>query len=190
MDSPNYVLKFNDGLMAPKKESVIITIVKILLMIFVAVFFILLIILGSEVFNKIPFVIWLGVILGIVFLKQQGGYERRPSPCELWFYDDYLVQYCERRYYSKNNIRREYYKFFYKDVSKCLYRTVVNKIDIYGVVEATFYKYDKDGNVVSTPCFHKVADSISVFYTVFEPNIDFVKEIETHSPIKVQFEEC
>jgi hypothetical protein len=61
-------------------------------------------------------------------------------------------------------------------------------MDIYGVVEATFYKYDKNGNLASTPCKHKTVDSISVFYTVFEPNIDFVKEIEEHSPIKVQFE--
>jgi hypothetical protein len=121
-------------------------------------------------------------------LIQQGGYERRPSPCELWFYDDYLVQYCERRYYNKRNIRREYYKFYYKDISRCVYRTVVNKIDIYGVVEATFYKYDMNGNLPSLPVKHKTVDSISVFYTVFEPNIDFVKEIEEHSPIKVQFE--
>jgi hypothetical protein len=187
-DDPNYVLKFNDGVMAPKKESAAKDVVKILLMFFCFLLLILLFAFGFDALNEIPLMVWVCVLLGIGVLIQQGGYERRPSPCELRFYDDYLVQYCERRYYNRRNIRKEYYKFYYKDISRCVYRTVVNKMDIYGVVEATFYKYDKNGNLPSTPCKHKTVDSISVFYTVFEPNIDFVKEIEEHSPIKVQFE--
>lgn len=188
MDTPKYVLKFNEGFMVPKKESLAKDIVKVLLLIYGIGFIIAWFIMGSDIFKEIPVVTWLCVILAVTFIRQQGGYVRKPSPCELWFFDDYMVQYCERRYYKKNNIRKEYYKFYYKDIKRCLYRTVVNKIDMIGIVEATFYKYDKDGNIIEKPCHHITADSISVFYTVFEPDIDFVKEIEEHSPIKVEFE--
>ena len=50
------------------------------------------------------------------------------------------------------------------------------------------YKYDKNGNVAEVPSLHKTIDSISTFYTVFEPSIDFVKEIEAHSPMKVEIQ--
>lgn len=188
MDTPNYILKFNDGLLMPKKESVVKDIVKILVSLFWVIFLISLCIFGFDVFSEIPITTWLCILMAMGFLRQQGGYERKPSPCELWFYEEYIVQCCEKRYYNKNNIRKEYYKFYYKDIKRCLYRTIVKKIDICGVVEATFYKYDKKGNLKSILCKHITADSISVFYTIFEPDIDFVKEIESHSPIHVEVE--
>lgn len=188
METPNYILKFNDGLMTPRKESTMKDIVRILVWIFFAVFLLAGILWGVEIFKEIPVMTWVCVLFAMGYLKSQGGVERKPSPCELWFYDDYMVQYCERRYYSKNNIRKEYYKFYYKDITRCLYRTVVQKFSIYGMVEATFYKYDKNGNVDPNACKHRKAESISVFYTVFEPDIDFVREIETHTPIHVEYE--
>lgn len=186
MDKPNYILKFNDGLLTPKKESLAKDVVKILIIIYWSVLIISIFIIGFDVFREIPIVSWLCVLITILFLKQQGGHVRKPSPCELWFYDDYIVQYCERRYYNKNNIRREYYKFYYKDIKRCLYRSVVKKIDIYGIVEATFYRYNKNGTVSEQPYKHTTVDAVSVFYTIFEPNINFIKEIEEHSPIKVE----
>lgn len=187
METPNYVLTFNDGFMSPQKESIAKDIVSYMLvlsgilMLAVAIFF------GLEALKEIPVTVWLCLAVGIMYLVSQGGCVRCPSPCELWFYDEYLVQYCERRYYSKRNIRKEYYKFFYKDITKCVYRTEVKKFDIYGVVEATFYKYDKNGNVGAVPCKHLKAEAVSVFYTVFEPTIDFVDEIEMHSPIRIEY---
>lgn len=179
--SPNYVLKFEDGLMQPRNESLQKDIINGILLIMV------LIILLLAVFAEVPAYLWfVGVVL-ILAGRQYNGYERRPVQCELRFYDDYIIQYYERKYYSKSNIRREYYKFYYKDITKCLYRTVCNKIDIFGVVEAEFYRYMKDDVVCDTPSFHKTAKSCSVFYTVFARDIDFVKEIEEHSPLKVEF---
>ena len=188
METPNYILKFNDGLMAPKKESLTKDIVKTLFILFCALLLLCVAVFGLEVLKEFPVTVWICVLITIISLKSQGGYERKPSPCELRFYDDYLIQYCERRYYSKRNIRKEIYKFYYKDITRCLYRKNINKIDIFGIVEATFYKYDKAGMVQEKPCKQIKTDSISVFYTVFEPEIDFVKEIETHSPIQVEWE--
>lgn len=44
----------------------------------------------------------------------------KPYPSELWFYDDYMVHCRVITYYSKNNVRKEYYKFYYKDVRQLL----------------------------------------------------------------------
>lgn len=187
-EQPLYILKFNEGIMKPKVENKTKDIIKYLLGFATILIILVIIIFGFRVLREFSFSIFICYCIAIGYLIKNGGYERIPSPCELWFYENYLVQYCPKRYYSKNNIRKEYYKFNYKDIKRCLYRSVVNKFDIFGIVEATFYKYDKDGNVDSVPKHHITADSISVFYTVFEPNIDFIKEIEEHSPIKVEIE--
>lgn len=188
MKEPNYILKFNDGFLMPKKTTLLVKILKLMLYV-TSVALLFAIIFRFSIIKEIPMPAWLCFIIVACFVISQSGCERKPTPCELWFYDDYLIQYCERRQYNKRNIRMEYYKFYYKDIEKCLYRTVSHKFDIYGYVEATFYKYNEDGKIAGRPSKHVKAESISVFYTVFEPSIDFVKEIETHSPIKVEFEE-
>lgn len=189
MKEPNYILKFNDGVLIPKHESIAQDIIKLLLKICAVIFILLILVFGFEVIKEIPSLTWICLLSAAGYLVKQGGCERKPVPCELWFYDDYMVQYYERMYYDKRNIQKEYHKFYYADISKCLYRTVVHKIDIFGQLESEFYKYKKDGTVEKEPYRHYKGESISVFYTVLEPDIDFVKEIETHSPIKVTFEE-
>ena len=125
----------------------------------------------------------------ISYLWKTRGYERKPSPCELRFYADYLVFFRPRIYYTKRNIRQEYYKYFYKDIKVSEYRTKVKKINLYGVYEGILCKYKKDGTLNTPPSYHRTVDSICNFYTVFEPNIDFVKIIETYTPIKIEFSE-
>lgn len=189
MDKPNYILKFNDSMMVPKNETLIKDIAKVLLLIFGIVLLLAIIIFGFGVWKELPGITWIGVFGAFGVLWQQGGYVKRPAPCELWFYDDYLVHHYEKLYYNKKCIRKEYSKFYYKDIKRCLYRTIVNKIVIYGMVEVTYYKYDKNGNIKEKPCHHQKLDGMGYFYTIFEPNIDFVKEIESHCPIKVEYEE-
>ena len=112
-----------------------------------------------------------------------------PSPFEIQFFDDYLIIYREKKYYSKNVIRKEYDKFFYKDIAKCQFRTETKQINIYGIIEGIRYNYNKDGSLPEKPNYHKVTDGgISWFYTSESPHIDFVSEIEKNSPIKVIIE--
>lgn len=188
-EKPGYVLKFNEKFLCPKNESVTKDIIKGIVVLAIGVLLILWILLGKELKNEIPTSVWAGLLLMIGYLVTQGGHKAEPSPCELWFYDDFIIQYCEKRYYDKRHVQKEYYKFYYKDIKRCYYRTVSKKVAIYGMVEMTFYKYDKNGNVAEAPFLHKTIDSISTFYTVYdESTIDFVKEIEAHSPIKVEIE--
>ena len=114
-----------------------------------------------------------------------GGSEKVPSEMELQFYDDYLVVFRDKHYYSNSVIRREYDKFAYSDIKRIQFRTVTKRINIFGIVEGIWYNYQKDGSLPQTPTYHKTTDSICYFYTDFASNVDFVSEIETHCPVKV-----
>lgn len=124
---------------------------------------------------------WIGTLFG-------GGTKKVSSPFEIRFYDEYLVVYREKRYYSKSVSRKEYDKFFYKDIKKCQYRTVTKRMNIYGIVEGTWFNYKKDGTLPTNPTYHKTVDSICYFYPSEENRVDFVREIESHSPIRVVVE--
>ena len=112
------------------------------------------------------------------------------NPSELWFYDDYMVHCRVITYYSKNNVRKEYYKFYYKDVRQLLFRTPLYKVEIHGVTEATFYKYNKDGTLNTVPQKNITCDAHSSFYTMFNPEIDFAKVFETHTPLKIEYQDA
>lgn len=188
-ENPNYVLKFNEGNMVPKHESTAKDIVKILFYIFLAILILGSILSGNFLFFEMSLSAKMCFFIIAGYLFKTGGYERKPSPCELYFYDEYLILFRPMVYYSKNNIRQEWHKYYYKDIKKCEYRTKVKKINLYGLYKGVYYKYKKDGTLNLTPSYDRTVDSICRFYTVFEPNIDFVKEIETHSPIKIEFSE-
>lgn len=76
----------------------------------------------------------------------------------------------------------------YRDVKECTYRVQNHKILFLGKIEGIFYQYNRDGTLKEKPSYHKTTDSGTYFYTVFEPEIDFVKEIEEHTPLKVAIE--
>lgn len=138
----------------------------------------------------LPWWIALLIILFIVIKSMPKKISQRvPSPFEIRFYDDYLVIYREKRYYSKKVSRMEYFKFFYKDIHKVRYATKSHKLVIYGIVEGIFYKYNKDDTLPDEPAYHKTTDSMFYFYTDLDPDINFIQELEEHSPVKVIFDD-
>lgn len=183
---PNYVLKANEGVLVPKNDSTALHLIKKAFWIILGV-----IIIGSIIFqdNLFTELSWTAQVLLIVIgigILINGGNERVPSPFEIRFYDDYLVVYRNKHYYSKKVQRREYNKFYYKDIEKIEYRKNTKRIQIEGTIEAIWYDYNKDGTLPEKPNYHRTTEGgICYFYTTEEPDVDFVSEIETHSPIKV-----
>lgn len=185
--APNYVLKFNDRDL--KKVSDKNSKIKIAVLIIVAI-----LIVGSFIFQDNLFaelswtarVLLVCLAMGVMFT---GKNEELPCPTEIRFYDDYLVVYCERKYYSKRVIRKMYDKFYYKDIHQVQFRRRTQRINIYGVVEGIWYNYNADGSLPQNPTYHKTVDAICYFYTRLNPEIDYVKEFEEHSPIKVTVED-
>jgi hypothetical protein len=66
---------------------------------------------------------------------------------------------------------------------------VSQKMNIIGIGEFTWYDYKRDGSIPEEPSFHKKGSGITWFYTSEAPEVDFVSEIESHSPIKVNLNE-
>ena len=189
MKTPNYVLKANEGVLVPKNENSTLGILKKAVWIVVGV-----IILGSIIFQDNLFsefswniqILLLGLIIGVSFT---GGSKITPSPFEIQFYDDYLIVYREKHYYSKKLTKKEYNKFYYTEIRECKYRTKSKKINIIGTLEIMWFNYNKDGSLPEEPTVHKKTQGICWFYTSEAPDVDFVSEIEKHSPIKVTLRE-
>ena len=186
---PNYVLKANEGVLMPKNDNPAFGYIKKAVWIIVGIIVIGSLIFQDNLFGKIT---WdtriLLIVLAIASLFLGGGSKRMPSPFEIWFYNDYLIIYREKRHFDRKTYMKMYDKFYYKDIHKCEFRTVCEKITIYGIDEAIWYDYNKDGSLPEKPTYHKTVDGMGYFYTTEEPNIDFVAEIENHSPIKVIIE--
>lgn len=184
--SPKYVLKGNETAYVPKQNASFLAKARTVVWCVIAVLFVASFIFRDNLFSQMTVtarICLIGLFIGTLFVKKE---EKAPSPFELWFFDDCLVIYKNRKYHSKRVIRREYDRFYYRDIKECVYHSSQKKICIYGVVEGTYYNYRPDGTLPDVPDYHKTTDSMSFFYTEFSPYIDFAAEIESHSPIKVQ----
>ncbi len=112
-----------------------------------------------------------------------------PSAIEIQFYNDYLIVYRNKHYYSNSIIRREYDKFLYKDIKTIQLRKRTKRVNIFGIVEGVWYNYKKDGSLPEKPTYHKTTDSICYFYTDYASETDLINAFETYCPIKVSIEE-
>lgn len=189
MEKPNYVLKANEAVLVPKNDNPWLGRLKKAVWIIVGIIILGSIIFQDNIFSELNWSAQVMLIVLAIGLTFTGGSHRVPSPFEIWFYDDYLIVYREKHYYSRKVSRKEYDKFFYKDIQKIQFRKTTQRINIYGVVEGIWYNYNKDGTLPEKPTYHKTTDSICFFYTSAEPDVDFVAEIEKHSPIKVIVDE-
>lgn len=190
MDNPNpiFVLNFNESAWVAKKNAKQILLMKKL--VFGVVVFGILgsILFGDNLFAEISFhakVLLFALLISACFVKSK---EKGPKPMELRFYEDHLVMYRPNRYYSPKLSRAEFDKFLYKDIKKILYRPETQRLNIYGIVEGTWYNYNKDGSLSEKPSYHKTTDSFSYFFTSEAPEIDFVAVFEKYTPIKVTIE--
>lgn len=185
MEKPNYVLKADEGVLVPKNEKFPLGKLKLVVWIIVGVIIIGSILFQDNLFSELSGtsqVLLVALAIGVLF---KGGTKMVASPFEIQFYDDYLIVYRKKLYYSKKLSRKEYFKFFYKDVKECKYRKNSQKINIIGMSEIKWYDYNKDGSVPEQPTIHKKSEGICWFYTSKAPKVDFVEEIERHTPLKV-----
>ena len=60
-------------------------------------------------------------------------------------------------------------------------RTPLYKVEIHGVT---------DGTLNSVPQQNITCDAHSSFYTMFNPEIDFAKVFETHTPLKIEYQDA
>lgn len=100
---------------------------------------------------------------------------------EIRFYDDYFVIYDERNYGLDS---LTYQKIFYRDVERCQYKKKSKKVEIFCIVTVACYGIDGSEHQVDEKHRRPVKE-MCWFTTDVEPVIDFIEEIESHSPIEV-----
>ena len=187
MNNANYVLKTNEAVLIPENESVLQRVVKIGVWIVV-----LIIVVGSLIFrdNLFSEISWttrvLLIVLAVGVLFWSGRKVDTPSEMELQFYDDYFVFYLPKRYYSRRITRKDITTMKYSEISKCVYLTKSCRVQIYGNGTSVWYNYKKDGKLPDDPTETRhFTGGMIYFSTRCATGIDFKKEIEEHSPIKV-----
>ena len=184
----NYVLKFNETVRKTVKDTNYK--IKIVVIIIIGIIILGSIIFQDNLFSELSWtarIILISLALGVMFT---GKTEKIKSPIEIRFYNDYLVVYREKRYYSDKVFHKEINKFFYSDISSIDYHLRTKRVNFHGKIDATFFKYNQDGSVPKEPYYHRITDGgICYFYTDLEQEVDVIKEIEEHSPLKVEIEE-
>ena len=182
------IVVFKDGRMTAKNDSKIYEIMKKIFLIFLII-----LLVGSFLFKEFLFAnestpIWICLFIVIGYLVKNGGHERVECLSELQFYDDYLVFYVPKHHIKRGKDQMEIQKIFYKDVTRCEFRTNTRKMVICGMLEESHYEYDKNGNVKENPSYHKNYDGMIKFYTIFDVEHNFKQIIEKNSPLKVEYQ--
>lgn len=181
----NYILKANEAVSMRANNSKTFFYIKRALWIIIAILIIGSLVFGENMFIQLDWGTRVVFIMFMVyFLAINNKKHRVASPFEIRFYDDYLVVYREKRYYNPIVSRMQFDKFYYNDIESCEFRTETKLVNIYGILEAIWYDYNKDGTLPQKPTYHKTTEGVSCFYTSHS-DVDFVHEIEAHSPIKV-----
>lgn len=143
----------------------------------------------SNLFNELSWtsrMIFIALVLGISFLGPKKS--ATLSELEIWFYDDYFIVYRNKRYYNPKVSYREYNKFFYSDVSSMDYDYRTRRFNIRGKIDATFFKYDKNGIVSDTPHYQKITDGgICYFYVINNDEDNLISNMEEHLGQEVMY---
>ena len=190
MEKPNYVLKTNEAVLMPVNQGNGLLVFKICVWIIVALTILGSIVFQDNLFLELSWTSRIFLIILVIGVTLYGGKkEDFPSPMELQFFDDYLVFYQPKRYYSKHVTRMEIGKMKYSDITKCAYKTRSQRIHIYGDGTAIWYNYRKDGTLPDKPTkINNFKEGLFYFDIRLAPEIDFKKEIEMHSPLQVVLE--
>lgn len=77
MERASYVLKFNDGMMMPKNETIAYNLVKKLVFILGFILIFSSIVLGEFLLFEMSFSVWVCTFISVGYLLKNGGRERR-----------------------------------------------------------------------------------------------------------------
>ena len=174
---PNYVLKMNMAMMLPK-GGLVVGLIKLVSIICLMVIIVSIIFdtAGMSIESISIRAVMIFILCFILFYRKL---EYVASPMELRFYDDHLVMYIPKRYCGISDAGEEYNVIYYSDVENCVVDKKSHDVRIGGKGISVYYdsksKYRQESQFLSL-----------TFDTLCAEDVDFEKEIEEHSPIKVK----
>lgn len=185
--NPNYKLRVNEAVSVKKDKKT--PPMKIVVMTIAGILLVGSFVFGDNLFMEMSWTArFLFCMLFFGTVLTGGKREDEPSPAEIWFFDDYLVIYREKRYNSTaRKYRMEYTTIRYSGLNECEHDTKMKRLSFRGDMHFKIYEYDGNG-VVSTTAKHDnfATGGIDCIRTLFAPDVDFASEIEAHSTIKVK----
>ena len=190
MNNANYILKTNEAVLMPTEVNKGKNIMKVCVWVIISIIVLASFIFQENLFDELSWPIKMFLIVLVVGFGFYGGKkEYTASPMELQFYDDCIVLYLPKRYYSNRVTRKQINKMKYADISKCVYKTRSKRIHIYGDGQSIWYNYKKDGSLPSKPTKERTFTQGLIYFNIqLATDVDFKKEIEEHSPIQVIME--
>lgn len=187
MDELKHVIKTNEAVLIPTENNKFKRAMKYFVWTIVGIIIIGSLIFQDNIFGGLPLTSKIILIVLVVsFGFYDGKKEYAPSPMELQFYDDHLVFYLPKRYYSRRVIRKQINILTYSTITSCIYGAQSKRIKIFGDGKTIWYNYRKDGSLPEKPSKEfSFTKGMIYFNTRLVTDIDFIKEIEENSPIKV-----
>lgn len=187
MDNLNYTIKTYEAVLIPTEDNKAKIWLRNCAWAIIGIIIISSFVLDINMFEEISWtarIFLITVAIGFGFFGEKKEYV--PSPMELQFYDDYLVLYLPKRYYSRRITRKQINTMKYSEISKCVLKNKSNRIQIYGNGNSIWYNYKKDGSISSKPTEERRFTEGMIYFNIqFASEIDFKEEIESHSPLKV-----
>ena len=186
METPRYVLKVNEGIVITDPNKMILALSRYMLWFVAGAILIGSIILKSNLLSELSLTSKILLALMLVYSITWKTKKAISLPLELRFYNEYLVIYREKIYHSATKvIHKEINTVRYDDVKICEHNAKTNRISIIGKYHFTWYNYDRSGVVSQTANRDSIIDNALVSFVVMDNDINITKEIENHSPIKV-----
>lgn len=186
MENPKYILRTNETVSIPTGSNQPFATLRIVVWIIIGIIVVGSFVFDSNLFSEMSWtarMILIALAIGIGFWGPKS--QPVPSPIEIWFYDNYLIIYREKRYYSKKISRKEYNKFIYSDIARFEYDFRLKRLDIIGKIDATWFNYNSNGTLPNVPSYHRVVDGgICYFYVNGNDERDIIGCIENFSSQK------
>ncbi len=192
MQNPKYVLQIDEGVLMPKKIKDKSDYIRYAVGGIVILLILGSIVLGENLFKELgvlPQIFLVGLVFRFLILGESKI--DTPSPIEILFFEDYLIVYRPKRYYSRRVTRREYNLMKYKEITRIKYRSDVRRFHIYGTIEGKFYNFGKDGMLETNPSYNRlVKDTMEYFSTRCTNDDDehIMKTLETYIPLKIDIQ--
>lgn len=187
---PNYVLRTNEAILNPHSQpkgeknfrwAVLTAIALLMLYSFIT---------GNNLFSALPWFGWVGLGLVVIRAIFRPKPSNNSSRMEIRFFDDGIVLYQTRRNPAKQITRKQLTAFMYDNIAQVTHKKENKLIQILGAGTSVWYDSDSQGNLPETPTKKQsFSKALVQFSTTLAPELDFVQEIEDHSPLKVVIEE-
>lgn len=185
MNQPKYILKTVEKMDVPldprgRKMKKVVGIICVIVLVILPL-------LGINPLEELSPISWC-VLLGVAsrcLLSTKSVKEN--FPLEIHFYDDMIEVHRLEVHYSNGKVVRELHRFFLDGNTEVRYTPGSKIVSVTGMAHGEWYPYSRNGQPCTKP--KQVVDRKGICVVVLgDENVDIVKEVEEHSPIKVKIE--